>query len=645
MGERRGTWQPKTKTQANMLRQYRSWSPQRRMAKAVELVLTEKGMTQAQASRDLGVSPSRLSEHVKAAREKRAAADARAAVYADERAGTAVPTAGPLDDQRTRVGGIRDFVRRYFGGLQCWDCHVHHEVPEYHFEMLEAATDPSIKRLMVNLPPGHAKSWNLTTLSTVYEIVKDRNSMTGIVSAGSDLAAAFVGQIANLLTVPELYENSAGNLIDDFGPFRDTDSAWTADFFYVSRRTSHEKDPTVKAYGIGSRLYGPRLHRMILDDVADTDNQVNPDQIAKQLLKITREADSRVGNNGKLIIAGTRVQPGDLYTHLLQLEGYTRIRYPVIVDANAQLTLWPEHFDFAAAQKKRKDLTPEGFELIWQNSELPSVGAAFTRDQLEKCHDPDRILGEVPPNVQILLGLDLAGSGPQSGYTALVCLALDRQTSKRYLIDIVNQRQMRPAQLKAQLLEWAERYKPYALVVEQNGLQQQLVQNNEDLLFPLAERGVRVTGHQTHGKASRGGKWDDEWGVASMGPMVHNTQLSLPWGMDANTRRKVGMLEDQMVQFPSKTVPQDILMALWFAELSARDAWQAQLISAFDPRTTKKWPPRILNKRKVISFGEGVRTPTNAEVQGYSMWSPNAPPERFRTIRSFGQDVLVSEDA
>lgn len=642
MPVKNGPWKPGTKTQEHMLPRFRGISPQKRMQTAVDRVLHED-ISQAQAARECGVSASRLNQHVRKAREQNEAAEARSEQYAEKRAGRG--TAGPLDDQKLVVPPIGEFVRKYFDGFVCWNCNVHHEVPKFHDEMLDTATDDDIKRLLINLPPGHAKSTMVTVFSTIYEIVKNRNSMTGIVSASSDLATSFVRQIAELLTVPEMYEHSSANLIDDYGPFREGDVTWTDEMFYVSRRFGgSEKDATVKAYGIGSRLYGPRLHRMVLDDIADTDNQVNPDQVAKQLRKISRECNSRVGPNGKIIIVGTRVMPGDVYTHLLQFDGYKRIRYPVIIDDVAQTTLWPEHFSYANAQAERHGMTAESFELIWQNSELPSIGATFTQDQIDKCHDKDRVLGDVPANTQLIVGIDPAGAGDQAGYTAMVLIALDRATGMRYLVDIVNHKQMRPPALKQQILTWAERYNLYEIRVESNGLQSQLVQYNQDLLFPLANMGVRVTGHNTHGGSGRGGKWDPDWGVGSMGPRVHNRQLSLPWGNDANTRKKVGQLEKQMVQFPSKTTPSDILMALWFAEIGCRDAWIAQSIPPFDPRTTRKWPRRITMNRKVVDFGEGVRLPTNAEVMGYSMWSPHTPPERLIKLRSFGQEIQVDPD-
>ena len=102
-------WQPKTKTQELMLPRYRGWSPQKRMEHAVRRVMTD-GLSQAQAARELGVSTSRLNEHVKKAREAAVAAEARSAVYADERAGVAVPSvgAGPLGlQERTRVPSPR----------------------------------------------------------------------------------------------------------------------------------------------------------------------------------------------------------------------------------------------------------------------------------------------------------------------------------------------------------------------------------------------------------------------------------------------------------------------------------------------------------------------------------------------------------
>lgn len=625
------------KTSESMLAKYRRLTARQRMVEAIKLVMND-GVSQAQAARDCGVSREQLNRRCRVERERRAQLEGRSEAAKQDRAqrqadymgevpanppasllkgapAAPKPVLGPVNEVR-RVPPVDVFYRKYFSQFPCLDCGVHHEVPAFHDEMMALAVDPEVKRLLVNVPPFHAKSHSITTMTTLYEIVRDPNSQHAIVSKASDLAMTFVQQIANLLTDPEAYGDGP-NLIDDWGPFNDGSPGWTQKGFYVAGRKSIERDPTLSAYGILTQIFGRRFNRIVCDDIADVDNQINPDTVEKMRRKITQEFNSRVGKNGKLIVVGTRVAPNDIYSLLLPLKAYRQLRYPAVLDEHLQTTLWPEHQGWDAIQLFRDEMTPEQFELVYQNSDLANVGGSFQPEHLERCHDGERGLGNVPPNCDLVVGIDPAGAGAQAGFTAMVLLGLDRASSMRYLIDLVNVKAMKAYQLKDQILDWADRYRLREIRVEANGIQGNLVQYNNDLLRPLTERGVRVSGHITHGKSGRGGKWDPDFGVETMGPMFHNGQISIPW-MGVETRRRVAELEKQLLQFPAEGAVNDLVMALWIAELGCRDLALTRKAVPYDPRTTSKWPKRIRNRRRIVSFADGIRTPSLEEEGVYT---------------------------
>lgn len=684
-------WTPKTKAQETMQRRYRGWAPSRRMAKALELVL-DRGLTQTEAAKRLGVSRSRLNEKVKAHLKELKEREARSAEAAVRRrqhreldedpasprvqeklqdpsptkrlSGESVETQVDLkvegdpphetqgavefhtatvpslrvENEKRRVPPIGEFVRRYFDGFKCFDCGVHHPVPKFHDEMMEFAQDPTVKRGLILVPPGHSKSTCITVWCTVHELYTDPNVMISIISAGKDLAEAFVYQVANLLTDPRLYEDCTANLIDELGALREPGSGWSQKGFYVGR-VSPEKDPSLRAYGYGSAIYGRRQHRIICDDIADVDNQTNPDQVEKMRRKITREYDTRVGDNGKLLLVGTRIHPDDIYSHVLPLEDYQVYRRPCILDEHAGKTLWMDHFSMAAAKRARGRMTPAEFELVYQNADAPTTEAVFTEEQLARCHDIERSLGHVPAGCTTFIGIDPAGAGEQAGYTAMVCLAFDPSTGMRYLVDLVNEKQMRAYQMKDQIFEWVAMYRPREVRVESNGLQSQLVQYNQELLVPLAEQGVRVNGHITHGGRGRGGKQDHEFGVQAMAPLFHNGAYSLPWA-DINSRRKVGELEHQLIRFPHGLV-YDEVMALWIGETAVKEFQQTQLIEPYDPRTTARWPKRITSKRHVWDPSQGdLRAATWNEQHGFPISE-----QEERKLVNVNRSVMVPRGA
>ncbi|MDQ3223094.1 MAG: hypothetical protein M3Q75_06450, partial [Gemmatimonadota bacterium] len=644
--------------QEQMHSAYRGWSPTRRMQHALKLVL-EGTLNQSEAARKLGISRPRLNNHVQAHKLEQKQREERSGLAAQERRqhrqvdpaapevqaeaeaaiseeipdfpdsfpaeitqrdrqpdnGGFIPSS-PLGIRETRrIPPIGEFVRRYFDGFKCFDCGVHHPVPKFHDEMMEFAQDPTTKRGIILVPPGHSKSTCVTVWGTVHDLYRDPNMMISIISAGTDLAQAFVYQIANLLTNTDLYEDCTANLIDELGSLREPGSGWSAKGFYVGR-VSPEKDPSLRAYGWGSDIYGRRQHKIIVDDIAGVDNQNNPDQVEKMRRKIVREYDTRVGDNGKLIILGTRIHPDDVYSHLLKLPDYQVYKRACVIDEAGGETLWPEHFPIEAAKRARGRMTPSEFELVYQNADIPTTESIFTEEQLQRCRDNDRILGEVPAGCAIFIGIDPAGAGEQAGFTAMVCYAIHLTTGQRYVIDISNVKQMRAYQLKDQIFEWVDMYRPRELIVEANGLQSQLVQYNQELLIPLAEKGVRVSGHITHAGRGKGGKTDHQFGIQAMAPLFHNGVVRLPWG-DINTRRKVGELEHQLLRFPHGLVT-DLVMALWIAETGVKSFWATNQIESFDPRTTAQWPSRITNKRTVWDPATGrLDKPSWHEQMGF----------------------------
>jgi hypothetical protein len=287
-----------------------------------------------------------------------------------------------LDDQHKRVPvDVVDFYDRYFRGIKCRQHLVHHELPDFHVEMMRRIVDPETKRLIINVPYGHSKSTNGTLVTTLHGIAHDPNIQIGIGSATGRLAERFVFQIRKFLSDPSMYEGSA-DLIEEAGPFVDgVGKIGNNTEFRVSRRESIDKDPTVAAYGYGQEIQSTRLDRLVLDDFATRKNHRTPERIGQMADDITQDYISRLDEHGQLVLIGTRVKPGDLYSHLEVLPAFEVIRYPCVLryegDDGPGLTLWPEHFSYQAAMRQKGSMTPERWELVYQNSTFFADGGTF----------------------------------------------------------------------------------------------------------------------------------------------------------------------------------------------------------------------------------------------------------------------------
>lgn len=545
----------------------------------------------------------RLAQDMAALAREQAAAEAGEAERRElfEQIGTDVDLIGPLGlNERRRIPTGAAFHQQYFSGNLnfCPTCRVRHDMPDFHREILEKVHDPDIKRLLITVPPYHAKTTLVTIRDTVERICVDPNYTRIIVSRSLDFARTILHSISEMLTNREVYEGSPRNAIDDWGPFRDAtgNSVWNSQSIYVAGRTSAEKDPTVTVLGIGNQIYGRRAMDIVFDDVATVSNSSNPEQVAKQLEWTQKEALTRIGDFGKAMWVGTRVTGFDMYGHLQKLSGYEVLRYPVILDEVEERTLWPEHFTYANALTRRDEMGVKDFALVYMNHEMPGVGASFTTDNVEPCLDEGRNVGQFDPHWRIVAGLDLAGGGPGGGVTSAMVIGVDLRSGRRYIIENVAVQGMKAPELKEMMLGLSEQYPIFEWRVEKNATQSQIVQYNLEITRPLAQRGIRITPHVTGAN-----KWDPQFGVESLAPQFTAELWSIPWG-SAPSRARMQPLLEELYTFPIGA-KSDRVMSLWFAELAARDLMQRANLPLFDSQT-ERWPNRVKRNRFTVDFND-----------------------------------------
>ena len=212
------------------------------------------------------------------------------------------------------------------------------------------------------------------------------------------------------------------------------------------------------------------------------------------------------------------------------------------------------------------------FRLVYQQIADPE-DATFPAPAVEGCtvgYLPGSIPNWLRPNgmqgLYTIGGLDPAGSG----YTAMIVLGVDKSTKVRYIIDAINQKGMKPHDLRATVLALTLKYKINEWRIEKNGLQT-LISQDAELRASLLQAGARVIEHHTGIN-----KWDPDFGVASMAPLFlgalevpKKNLITLPSG--GRGARAMRELHEQLVTWePETSQKTDLVMALWFAELGAR---------------------------------------------------------------------------
>lgn len=488
---------------------------------------------------------------------------------------------------------FEDFSVKYLNSarfrhqLQWIDMVEGREPRDLHHAQVYKQGDPDT--VIINTPPGHAKSTTITMDYVTYKIVTNPEFRVVIISKTERMAKKFLQGIKRRLTNKAFTKLQAA-----FGPpegFERAAEVWTANMIYFGHSDSDQKDPNVEVLGIGQQIYGARADLIILDDVQDLNNahqyEAHLDYIMQDVM--TRDAP--------LLVVGTRVAPVDLYSELMNPEHYdgeesdwTYLSQPAVLefaeDPADWVTLWPASdrphptrpgeqredglwpkWDGPRLAKLRRKLKPTTWSLVYMQESV-SGDSTFTIEAINGCQS-NRMRGEKPRDVEtpyIVAGMDPAAVN----FTAAVCFAVDKKTGKRYLVDVFN-KQVRSEGLRRVIYDWTEKYGVNEWRIEKNAFQAFLTQDKEINQF-LAARGVRLREHTTHNN-----KNDANWGVSSLDALFKGWQdgsalIDLP-GMAQNEAYR-SMKEQLCNWYPDhpKTQKTDIVMALWFAELAARDA-------------------------------------------------------------------------
>lgn len=451
-----------------------------------------------------------------------------------------------------------------------------------------------LNRVLINVPPEHAKSTTFTVNYVVWLIHKNPDIRVVLVSKGLKLAQDFLYEIKQKLTSP-VYREMHLRFAPE-GGWQDPDGSWTNDRIYVRGKNSDgvQKDPTVQAMGIKGQIYGRRADLIILDDIIDADNSREVDT---QLRKINRDISSRLPSDqeggGLLAVLGTRVAPMDIYRVLGEMEDgdfrkvWTYFRMPAVLDygngdSDTWVTLWPEKWNGPSLSRRRVD---SGWNLYFQQLDVDD-DMTFKAEAVNASVNGLRFPGPMTPEgkghrpggmsgLYVAIGLDPAASGS----TAIVVAGLEPDTLKRFVIDGWNKPNATATDIIQKFKDFTDLYRPNEWVIEKNAFQRFLTQL-PDIVDYARARGVKITPHHTTSN-----KFDEDWGVQTMGPLfdscVKYDEDRKRWIKSGeglvelpSTRQNpwVNQLVQQLTIWQPTGMAQkqktDLVMALWFTHIA-----------------------------------------------------------------------------
>jgi len=522
-----------------------------------------------------------------------------------------------LAKRREDMPSFPDFCREYLNTemnwhhLQWFDLLEGKEPRDLHPRQIYVKGEPD--QFLINTPPEHAKSTTLTINWITYRICQDPNVRILLISRTQDMSKKFLHAIKERLNDNAAY----AKLQSTFGPpggFASGDT-WSQTAIRVNGSDSGEHAYTVQAVGVGGQIYGTRADVAILDDCVD---HTNFQQFESQITWLQNQVGTRVADSGGLtVVIGTRIESVDLYSELLKDHYYvdgespwTYLTQPAVLeyadDPKDWVTLWPATnrapvsqkgrriaeaagwprtdaetgavewpmWHGVALQKKRRKMSARNWSMVYMQDQV-SDDSIFKMEAVQGTIDRARYPGRLMPGqpghrlhgmegLYVVAGLDPAAAG----FTAMVVLGLDRQTGIRWLLEVVNKRALPPHEMRAEMERLTDRYKINEWRIEKNAYQGSIVQDRlvRDM---LNQRGCLISPHFTDS-----GKWDPNFGVASMASLFDGWDsghhlIRMPSQTQSEPMRN--LVEQLCAWFPETKGLTDTVMALWFAEIRARE--------------------------------------------------------------------------
>ena len=490
-------------------------------------------------------------------------------------------------------------------------------------------------RLLINVPPEHAKSTVLTVNYPTYRIALNPNIRIIVVSKTITKAREFVYAIKQRLSHPRWLK-----LQTAYGPeggWKQDADTWRTDTVYLGgdARNSSEKDPTIQALGMGGQIYGARADLIILDDCITT---ANAHEWESQINWLQKEVITRLGKNGKLLVVGTRIAANDLYKELRNPKhwsgGKTPFTYmgmPAVLEYSEKpenwLTLWKESdvpwdgdddtpnengfypkWDGKTLNRRRSEVTPSTWALVYQQEDIME-DSIFPPALVQGATNGMRKRGPLKPGAaghpghvepHIVIGFDPA----MAGNAAFVVCTYNRADGKIYINDCINMTEPTPQKIRATIEELVQRYRPQEFRVEINA-HQKAYSLDDELRNWLAGYGVRLDAHFT-GK----NKWDTSFGVASMSNLFgtirdekfqKNNIIELP---SSEGSEGIKALTQQLLTWkPNTKGKTDTVMALWFAIIRIRELMQSN--SNTSMYLNNRWATKAqMNNRYAINLDD-----------------------------------------
>lgn len=332
-----------------------------------------------------------------------------------------------------------EFARHAMGERGLWPA-AHHELL---IARLQDVLDGGCDRLMVQMPPGSAKSTYGSVLFPAYFLAR--------YPRGQVIATAHTASLASYFG-----ERVRGALVEHGGWL----GASITKSAKASARFTLDGGAEYFACGVRGPITGRRADLVIIDDPVKSWAEAESPVARDALYDWYRaELTARLKPKGRIVLIMTRWHEDDLAGRLMAAEaGWQLLRLPAIAETDDPLgrepgaVLWPEWQGDDAIARRRQEVGERAFAAMYQQTPKPPEACLFKTEQV-------KVLPEAPATRVSVRAWDFAASLPMPGRTPdyTVGLKLGQTHDDKIVVLDVVRFQAAPAEVEARLQETARR--------------------------------------------------------------------------------------------------------------------------------------------------------------------------------------------
>lgn len=346
-------------------------------------------------------------------------------------------------------------------------------------EQLHRVERGEINRLMIFWPPGHAKSKYSSEYFPSWWIGRNKKKTIIHASYGTDFAERFGRKIRNIVRSDE-FERV-------FGTTLSADSRAAGEWETI-------QGGEYKAAGVGAGITGRRADIGLIDDPVKSRKEADSPTYRQNAWDwYLADFRTRLKPGGAIIIIQTRWHEDDLSGRILPKDydfrsGWVTARdgerwfvlnFPAICESLEDGTgrqigeaLWPEYINLDMLLQLKRTQGSRNWDSLYQQRPRPTDGGIFRESWLR-----DRF-NQIPVAADMVVHSWDTAQKPDQINDPSVCTVwnMGRGAPGYYLRDVYRKQVDYPT-LKRQVLNFAERDKPAAILIEDKSSGQSLIQD------------------------------------------------------------------------------------------------------------------------------------------------------------------------